>query len=285
MKRSLAVIALFLSVATQLKAQKEVLFKMKVNPNRNYAMLMNMNMNMEMNVEGDTAMINKIKKSGQTFPMVMTIATTTSANIKTRALAADKIPFTMTMQSQSGKMTINGKENTMPVPVSNENIYGFYTTDGKMDIDSIAGKKVNAALKENMIKLMEGIQAKVKFPDKLMKVGDTFTQSMPIDIPIAGFSAKMNNTITYKLTAIENNKAHFDLKYDMVSDMSGQQISITMTGGGDGKFVYDIPASYGVDMISNMNINYSLSMPQAPAVKMNGKLKMLVNYKTTITKN
>jgi hypothetical protein len=286
MKRTFTVIVLFLSISIQAQAQKEVLFKIKVAPNRQYSMLMNMTMNMEMNLSGDTAIVSQAKKSGQSFPMVMTMSSGTTGLIKTGALNnSNKIPFSMILSTHPTKMVMNGQTTDVPVPVTNETLLGTYTPEGVMSIDSVVGKKADNVLKATMTKMMEGIQANIKFPEKPLKIGDTFTQEMPMDIPVAGFNAKMSSKITYKLVTIQDNKAYFDLKYDLSSDMSGQSMSIKMVGDGDGKFVYDILSSYGVDMVTNMNIAYSMNIPQAPTAKMDGKMKMLMDIKTTIGNN
>lgn len=286
MKKSLHTIALLLFIGVGAKAQKQMMFKMVVAPKHDYALLMKMNLNMEMNVTGDTAMINKMKGSGQAFPIVMVMESGTNGDIKTGALnAANKIPFTMTMQTLPSKMTMNGKETPIPMPATNETMFGTYTTDGKMTLDSIAGKKIDDATKAAMIKMIDGMKAAVKFPDTPMKIGDTFTQDTPMDLPISGMASKLNSKTTFKLISIDNNKAYFDLKYELTMDMNGSAMAIKMAGGGDGKMVFDIAASYPTAMQSNMNVNYSMTMPQAATMKMDGKMKMVMDYTTTISGN
>lgn len=259
---------------------------MQIVPKHDYALLMKMNLNVEMNVTGDWAMIKQMKGAGQAFPMVMLMETGTTGDIKTGAInPANKIPFTMTMQTQPSKMTMNGKETPIPMPATNETIFGTYTTDGKMTLDSIAGKKIDDLTKATMIKMIDGMKAAVNFPTTPMKIGDTFTQDTPMDLPIAGMASKINSKTTFKLVSIDNNKAYFDLTYDLSMDMNGSAIAMKMAGGGDGKMVYDIVASYPTAMQSNMNVNYSMTLPQAATMKMDGKMKMVMDYTTTISAN
>ncbi|RKR81131.1 hypothetical protein BDD43_1275 [Mucilaginibacter gracilis] len=287
MKKSLSIIALFLFIGAQSHAQKQMIFKMLVKPNYHYDMVMNMNMNMEMNISGDSATINQIK-SGQSFPMIMNAQSAVNGDIKTGLVnAVNKIPFTMTMKTLASKMNINGKENPMPVPATSTVMYGTYTADGKMNLDSIAGTKATDEIKNSMTTTIKGIQAIVKFPEKPMKIGDSFTQDTPMDLPIADMQLKLISKTTYKLTAIEDNIAYFDAVYDITMDVAGNAagmaMAMNMTGDGDGKLVFDIKANYPTSIKKNMNINYNMTMPQAAGVKMDGKMKMLMDMKTTIS--
>lgn len=289
MKKSLSIVALLLSISAGAMAQKQVLFKIKYNPNQHYAMLMKMNMNMEMNVSGDSAMINKIKASGQSFPMIMTMDMATNGDIKTGAInKASQIPFTMIVGIKPAKMTMNGKEMAIPMPATNETLFGTSNSQGALTIDSVSGKK-DPAVKASMSKLIENLTANIKFPEKAMKVGESFVQDVPMDMPMAGMTTKMDCKVTYTLVSINGDKANFDLKYDIKSDINsgaaGQAMAITMTGDGDGKMLYDISTNYATSMVGTMNITYAMTMPQAPTMKMDGKMKMGMDVQTTITKD
>lgn len=287
MKKQIHIIALLLMISAGAKAQKEVLFKIRYMPDQHYAMLMKMTMNMDMNMSGDSATMKQIKASGQTFPMLMVMESTTNGDIKTgRLTSGNKIPYTMTLKAAPAKMTMNGQTMDVPTPATNETLFGNYTPDGKMSIDSIAGKKTDDLLKTTMSKLVENITANIQFPEKPMKIGDTFTQSIPMDMPMAGMAYKINCKAIYKLVSIANNKANFDMRYDISSDVAaGQGMAIKMAGDGDGNFIYDIPANYATSMLSNMNVKYSMTMPQAPTMKMDGKMTMKMDIQTTVSKN
>jgi hypothetical protein len=284
MKNTIYALILLLLTGFSLKAQQQATFKMKVAPNKSYDLQMKMSMNMLMDISGDTAMVNQMKKAGQPFPMNMVMDMGMGGLIKTNAANANNnVPFVMAMKPSALKMVMNGKETPIPMPAVNETVYGFYTSDGKMSIDSIAGKKADDATKEAMMKMADGIQATIKFPDGPMKIGDTFTQDLPMNLPMAGLGAgKMTSKTTYKLTAIENNKAYFDLVYDFAMDMS-TGMSMNMTGNGDGKLVYDMLSNYPQSTHGNMSINYDMKMPQAQNMNMAGKMKMVMDVQNTIT--
>jgi hypothetical protein len=286
MKRSFTIFVLFLLIGAELKAQKQVLFKISVLPNTNYSSVTKMDMNMEMTMVGDSAFTNMVGKKGLKFPMVMQMQTGFNSSVKTGIANLQKeIPFTMNIQTLPSKMTMNGTDTNIPVPTTSQTYYGVYTDGIKAKIDSVAGKKMDENLKASIIKMIEGITGNIKFPEKPMKVGDTFTQDVPMDMPMGTFAAKIICKTTYKLISIENNKAFFDLNYVITMDMTVQKMTIDLSGDGDGKLVYNMDFSYMDSMTNNMNMIFSMVMPQLAKVTMNGKAKVSTNLQTTISKN
>lgn len=282
MRKSLTGIFLLLLVSIQLKAQKEVLFKVKILPNSTYSSIQKMDISMDIKMEGDTAN----KSSIVALPKSIQMQTTSNSDIKTGNInIQNEIPFTMDVQTSAFKVMINGKENALKQPDIKRTFYGFYTPENHIKIDSVAGKKMDEKLKASMLQLMETMQSKIKFPDKPMKAGDTFVQDIPMELPIRGFMAKLISKTTFLLTNIENNKAYFDLKNVITLDMSGKQAIMDMTGDGNGKLVYDINASHSVSLLNNMNLIYSMTIsnPQSKNKAMNGNIKMIMDRQTTIT--
>ena len=154
-----------------------------------------------------------------------------------------------------------------------------------MSLDSVAGIKANDSVKVALMKMIKNIQGNIEFPDKAMKVGDTFVQTIPMDIPILGANAKIIGKTTYKLIGIQDNKAYFDINMVMTMDMAGKGMTMDVTGGGDGKMVFDTINGYPTTVQNNMKMIYSFAMPQAKSMKMDGKMNMLMDMKTAITAN
>ena len=287
-KPLIALLLLFTTIG--LKAQQQVLFKLRYSPSRNYASMVKMNMDLEMNMDGDTATLNKMKKSGRSpFPMVMKMDIEGNMNTVTSALNADKSINFIINNSRLSKtrLLMNGKETSVPVPASKEIIYGKCTAEGKMDIDSISGKRMTDSIKAAVLKSINTVLANVKFPETPMKIGDTFVQDIPMDMNMGMMSAKAISKATYKLTGIENGKAYFDVNHVMTIDVAGEKnkvkVNVDMTGGGDGKMIYDIANSYPSDIKNNLSLIFAVAVPQEPKVKMNGKANISSDIQITIT--
>ncbi len=284
MKKIATIYLLLISALSQLKAQQSVLFNMKYMPNRTYTSTMKMDMNMEMTMTGDSTVMEQMKNSDQKFPMIMQMQTATDLGIKTGAISANRFPINMTIDVTGSKMKMNGVEQTIPMPAdAKQNISGECTLDGKLSFESVTGTKVGDSVKQQLTKVIEMIQNGIIFPDKPMKVGDTFTQDMPVDIPLAGNTSKMMAKAVYKLIAIENKKAYFDVVFDMDMKLAN---TMDMKGGGSGKLVYDMVNNFQTTMQETMKVDYSMTLPQMPpSMKMGGKMNMLIDQTTVISGN
>ncbi|MBW4890408.1 hypothetical protein KXQ82_11795 [Mucilaginibacter sp. HMF5004] len=284
MKKLPVIFCLLIFITVQVKAQKEMLFKMQYLPNHNYSSTTKMDMNMQMDISGDTASVNKMKASGQRVPMIMQIQSTSKLDTKTGNLSSNNdIPLVMSVTPLSTKITMNGKETNVPVLNNSKKFYAKYTKENKLEIDSVSGIKVNDSVKNVVMKMVKNMQANIVFPDKAMKVGDTFLQTIPIDMPVAGMNLKLLGKTTYKLIDIEANKAYFDVNMVITMDMTGKGMMMDITGGGEGKMIFDMVNSYPSIVHNSMKMIYSMQMPQSKKMKMDGKMNMLMDMQTTVT--
>ena len=67
--------------------------------------------------------------------------------------------------------------------------------------------------------MTDGFQKKIKFPDHPMKVGESFTQGLPFNMPITDSKLKIDaKTVIYAhQKAIADGFAYFDLKPDSLA--------------------------------------------------------------------
>ena len=134
-----------------------------------------------------------------------------------------------------------------------------------------------------MNKMVQSFQNNLKFPDKPMKIGDTFEQDMPFNIPGMGSDMKIGAKVSYKLISISGGKANFNITYNMNMDMAaGKSIpaAMHMTGGGAGTMEYDIATNYPTHYVQNMDMN--MAIPAAAGKNMTMKMKMLMEQQTTL---
>ncbi|OCX50550.1 hypothetical protein BEL04_22500 [Mucilaginibacter sp. PPCGB 2223] len=287
MKKILTIPAILFAAALSANAQNEVLFKMKMLPNHQYSANMKMNMDMEMNYEGTGAAMDQLKASGMKMPMLMQMETGIQSEMKTGAVNAKKeFPFSATIITLPSKMTMNGQASPEPIPnTPPETLYGKCSVNSVMPvIDSVQGKAMNDSLKNMMNKMFQNLQSAIDFPEKPMKVGDTFTQDVPFDLPVSGAGMKMSVKAVYKLLSISAGKANFDVIFTMDMNLklgTGGQGSMSMNGGGDGKMEYDIANNYPTHYLQNMDVNYTMPIPQQ-TMTMKGKMKMVMDQQTMI---
>ena len=269
----------FIIISTQQSvAQNEVLFQAKFKPNKTYITEMVNNMQMDMNFDIDSAKKKEIEGKGMKLPMHMDILQEMTLSTKTGAVAADKrIPMTMTYDKVEISMTMNGKEMKQPNKFVGMQIKGYATEEGKVSIDAIEGNP-DAATKKALQKMISEVLRNVEFPNKAMKIGDSFTQEVPMEMPMNGTTLNMLTNMTYTLKEIKESQAFFDYTQSLSMNFKMEKGNTTATGSGRGTMIYDIPANYITDSTSDMIMDMKMQMGEM-AMKMNLKAKTSVKAK------
>lgn len=278
-------IFLFLiALAVNAQAQKGIVFKMKYLPNHTYTMATGMTMNFDVNLSGNEDIVEKLKTQGITQPMKANLTMSLIGNTKTGQAAADNVfPMTVAYKLDQIAVKIGDKNIPMPPQINTETtIYGHADKEGRFKADSVGGKATKDTSDKKIAQMMNAIQNKIKFPEKPMRIGDTFTQETPISLPMTAGEDNGNTDIkaTYKLVSINNGLANFDIvqNADMKINIKGVTLKITGTGGG--KLIYSIKNNFPVDYSSSLNLaidgNIGNAIIKGTAV-LNGDYKYTVN--------
>jgi mRNA-degrading endonuclease toxin of MazEF toxin-antitoxin module len=267
MKKLTCLLALSL-LAVSVKAQQPILFKIKYLPKHVYKMNMDMNMSMEMTMPTDGT-----KTPAKTFKQTAT--NTVQTMVTTGAPLADHtFPLKMQITGMATKAKMNGNEIKIPDTKNvmvGQLITGKCDADGKLHVDQVKAMDSKDAIKKGIADMINKMQGQIKFPERSLAVGESFTQDTPINMPAAGMNMDMNAKTTYKLTAVKGNLAYFDTKLTMTLGLDDAKKGSTMTGGGagTGKMVYNIAENNFNSMTNNMDMRYSMNMSGKPmAVKM-----------------
>ncbi|MBC7400498.1 MAG: hypothetical protein H7289_11175 [Mucilaginibacter sp.] len=289
MKKFAFILAISVAAIT-VKAQKAIQFKLKFLPNHGYNTTMKMVMNMEMiGMPGAPVKSKKTTaKSAKAKPMLMKMDMTTKLDITTGAVVPNNsFPVTMRYKDMTIKSIVNGKETPMPKnPIIGQVVYGQSEIDGKFQIDSVAGSGANEQMKTAMKTMVNSLQGNVQFPEKPLNIGESFTQEVPVNLPVAGMNLDMKAKSTYKLIAIRANLAYFDMDMTMNFGMDSEKnggMNMTGNGGGKGKLVYNIAENYFTAMTSTMSLDYNMVMGEK--MKMGAKMKMVSDIQNVISRN
>jgi hypothetical protein len=276
-------IFLFLiALAVNAQAQKAIVFKMKYLPNHSYAMATGMTMKFDVNLSGNEDIIEKLKTQGITQPMKATMVMSLSGNTKTGQAAADEVfPMTVTYKLDSMSVKIADKDIPMPAKLNTSTtIYGHAGKDGRLKADSVSGNGMKDTSEKKVTQMMNSIQNKIKFPEKPLRVGDTFTQEMPISIPMAEGDGNTNIKATYKLVSIDKGLANFDVVQNADIQLNVKGVTLKITGTGTGKLVYSIKNSFPIDYKTTLNLaidgNISNMVIKGTAV-LDGENKYTIN--------
>jgi hypothetical protein len=272
-------IVLLILISMTSCAQESVLFKTEFKPNKKYKTQLKTTSYTEIEFIADQEIIDRIKNQGIKLPMITESETNMSTDIITRELDENG-EFSATMEY--GKIisttTINGETSTKEKPYSGMKILGKYDIENKFKVDTIIGDKVSEQMRTVLKTTLENVQQAVKFPEKPMKVGDTFKSEIPMTIPMEGMNPiyiKIN--MEYLLKEIKENKAFFDLKQTVSLDISQDQLNVTASGTGTGTSKYNIKENYLT--------KYKSELPMDMTIKVNEKMTMKMKMITTSEQN
>jgi hypothetical protein len=248
-------LSLLLFVCTA-KAQESIVYKMKYLSDHSYSGIVTMVMKCNVNLSGDEQVLSKLKEQGMTPPIAFNMNMKMTGATKTGAAGADKsFPFNMTYTFDELSMNVNG--NNIPMPANaktSANIFGHVAADGKLKADSVTGSKMKDTSEKKITQMMNAFQTKIKFPDQPMHVGDTFTQDMPLNLPMGGNNVPANSKAVYKLVSIANGNAYFDVVQSMDLSVPVKGNTLHINGTGSGKLVFDIKNSFPTDYKTIINL-------------------------------
>jgi len=234
-------IASFLFIPLLFSQETSVIFKAGYMPEKEYRTIQSTTITGLMDFKVDKKTKNVLEESGISLPMKMSGKNESETIITTGSIKDDVFPVSFRYNKSMSSSSIAGKiQEEEESPFTKCVIYGV-CNNSIVTIDSIAGEYLDEAQKSLLSKTIESIQNLIKFPDHPLKIGETFTQKIPLSIPVPGIE---NTDITvvskYKLTKIADGKAYFDLQQKLLFNMDAESNEIKLKGGGKGKAEYDI---------------------------------------------
>ena len=275
--RNILLLSLIIATLTSCR-QDKLTFKIYFKPDKIYKTTMTTSSETEVDFTGNRERIEKIKANGTKLPIVVIGASESVTITTTGPMTAENIfPAKMVFEkvTSSQKQNDKLKEHTSMTGLI---IEGFYENGTKLRIDTMISDTMDESTKSIIKSTLENVQQQISFPESPMKIGDTFDQKLPLQIPIGGQSpVKIVLVTNYKLTSIKGNKATFDIKQTVTLDISTEQNNVTANGTGTGVSDFDI--SNSTITRNETDLTMTMSMTENDLVttaKIKSKSKQLV---------
>lgn len=258
-------IILLLLTLTQISCNSQskdgLTFKVQYKPETKYSQTIEQTSHTDMKYSGSEEFLQKLKDKGVQNPTITDNVSKIESVFKTGKLT-DGTNFPLTLEfvkttSSDGKKEI--PDGTL--------IYGHGSIGNMPTLDSIVSSGLDEEFKKTLLQAMQSTFSQLSFPEKKVKVGESFSRESPLSIPIAGVTIEMAITTNYKLLSIANGIADFDVSqvYTMKSNIT--KYTIKATGSGNGKLLYDVSNDYylkyqiDTEMVMNMKLdNFDLDL-------------------------
>jgi len=255
------VLPVLLVVAFASFAQQEVRIHLFFKPGNVYRTVLTGNTDMAMDFTGDQAKIDQMKSKGLILPlMIKGVSESITVTTTGERTSDNRIPVRMVYEKMTNKNIMNEKETVVENPATGLIVEGSYNSEGnKMTIDTLISDKLDDGFKNMLRATIENVQQLVIFPETPLKVGDSFEQKVPMEIPMPGVAPiKILINTTYNLKSIENSIAKFDFKQTVQLGIENPAAEISASGGGTGTSEYDITmnvmSTYESDLKMNMEM-------------------------------
>jgi hypothetical protein len=283
MKKIFLITLLCLSLV-KLKAQEGIVFKMQYMPNRTYKSTIGIAVKVNAEVTGSQSVIDKLKSQGISSPVEGNLAAGITGEMKTGSMGVDNaVPMDMEYKVSNISANANGKDFPIPPMVTEKeiNIKGRITRDGQLQlVDSAQGKAVSDSTKARMQHIISMVQKEIRFPSRPLKVGDSFTDTIPIHIPGHGDSyMQANAKAVYKLVSVANGNAYFGVVPTFILNFKMHDATIDITGMGIGRLIYSIKDNFPISKETTMNIKIKVTSDK---VNIDGTSTVTAHYTCTI---
>jgi hypothetical protein len=251
-------------------AGEKVEMKFAYLPESSYVIEQSTQCDMTMKLQNPFAAPEQLRKK---FPMVLDVRDRRTISIVTGAVIDnDLFPITFELKKGDQIASINGgfpqKIGTGLEKLLGIRAYGTADKNGNLKLAKVEGKAVSQEDKRIIATVFEQIaKAQSQMESKPVAVGESFTQKIPITIPVPGIaSVGMENEIVYTLVRVENRLAEFDtissFKLAMSAD-SKPVPKIEMTGDGSGKLVYNMDKRVASKVVNKFNVEMAIPMEGA----------------------
>ena len=141
-------------------------------------------------------------------------------------------------------------------------IYGNCSLGESPKMDSVYSKYLDEESKETVIESLSGFFSHMSFENKELKIGESFTKTIPFTVPISNILFIAKIIATYTLISISDGTATFKISETLESKKKYTTMHIKMIGKGDGTLKYDINNSYYKNYQLNMNVDITIKQTE-----------------------
>lgn len=251
--------------------QESVSLSFKFKPNKHYVLKSEILSENVVNFMADSLTLKEITQSGIKLPIHSTTSFLIGQEVITSSPDSnDCLNVEISIKDYDTKIMMNGMDmgNLIPDNLKQIKVNAVYHPENKLEVKEIIGENVSETMKTSIKETMSKMINKFNFPDTTMRIGDSFQQEVPVEIPMANFGSMRINIISeYKLERIEKEKSYLSVVSNIKLAFDNEKVESEATGSGKGELVYDSRAGY-------INTYYT---------DMKMKLKMKIGKMTIVT--
>jgi hypothetical protein len=242
---------LLVTFGCQSQSTKSVTFKFEYRPETKYQQTIVQSSTSEITYSGSEEFLSRLQNKGIENPTITKSGSDIQTILNTGKRKKEKYPLTI----EYVKATNSDGREIIPKGTI---IYGNGFDNRTPKLDSIVSKDMEDSFKKSLLQTIQSTFSQITFPEKTIRVGESFSNEMPLSIPVAGITVDMKITSTFTLKNISGSVAELDVTsiYTLTSVITDYKIKAT--GSSNGKMYYDTQyanlTTYDTNTLLNMNL-------------------------------
>lgn len=248
MKNFILLTVITAQICSYAQKKDEVVFRSQYKPETNYRNVMEMTSKNDITYLGSDEFISRLREAGVANPTKSEQITIIKSAIQTNT-SKDGKRFPIRMKITDA--TMNNVKNEVLNGITFVGSCGY---TGLPKFDAIESSKLSADEEASVLEIIQNTFTQLDIPETTVRVGDSFSQIRPFNLPMGDQKLAMDIKIDYKLISITNNTANFDLQIFYTFNIDGNNKTLSATGGGIGKMTYDVANFYITSYQSDSDI-------------------------------
>lgn len=227
------------------KAQTNDCVKLSISlkPNLHYTTTIITKNNSTIEYLGNEDLVDNLISKGIDHPITSISTTTMKSNMKTGELTENSFTFETTYDSVSteleGSISKLKERNKQIEKMQGAKLYGSVEGKTKIHVDSIVELK-DETLKATLEQSVSSMLNQIKFPNKEICEGESFTIETPIEIPGEnGIVFEMEIINNYKLDSVNTTLAYFTIEQELKTTTTVEKMGFVQDGFGTGQLHYN----------------------------------------------
>jgi hypothetical protein len=225
------------------QSQQEIDFKVGYLPNFNYSLTQKQISENNILYIASDEIIENLKNNGYSNPTITKDTTVLRSVSKTGELNGNQFPLNIEVLESSNKSLGKGMR-----------MHGNYVNES-IKIDSISNSSMSDKSKMELLTSMETMMNQIKYPNRKIKVGESFEQKNPMSMPIADVTIEMEINSIYTLKKVENGVGYFDLDQVYTIKSATKDYKMELDGIGKGQIDFDIKKQFFTKFYLEMEMN------------------------------
>jgi hypothetical protein len=249
------------------QSQQEIDFKVGYLPNLDYTLTQKQISENNVLYIASDEIIENLKNNGYTNPTISKDTTFLRSISKTGAFYGNQFPLNIEVLESSNKSLGKGMK-----------MHGNYINEA-IKIDSISNSSISDKSKTELLISMESMMNQIKYPERKIKIGESFAQKSPMSLPIADVTIEMEINSIYTLKRVKSGIGYFDLDQVYSIKSATKDYKMKLNGTGKGQIDYDIEKQFFTKFYLEMEMNLKTEL-EAFAIEL--KTKSITDQMTEI---